>query len=170
MCLLVSPCDMNISKTAASLWVQSRVIPISLFSNWFEKCSCEKQDIIQSVYILAWTWFEDTECKNKKYTIYEYILVLPPAFPIMVQSYRQTGCWVVESRQMGQVLGGDGGWGGTDLDTTELHQHNDQSTQSRPKPEGRGRRGMPCYKPQNKKQRQWMQQVKVKYGICVQLC
>lgn len=49
--------------------------------------------------------------------------------------------------------GGGSGWpwvsvlGGTDLDTTEMHQHNDQSTQSRPKPEGGGRRGRPCYKP-----------------------
>lgn len=40
---------------------------------------------------------------------------------------------VVPSRQME-----------TDLDTTELHQHNDQSTQSRPKPEGSGRRAL-CY-------------------------
>lgn len=44
-----------------------------------------------------------------------------------------TGWWVVPSRQME-----------TDLDTTELHQHNDQSTQSRPKPEGSGRRAL-CY-------------------------
>lgn len=44
-----------------------------------------------------------------------------------------------------------GGVGGTDLDTTELHQHNDQSTQSRPKPEGSGRRRVACYKPQKQK-------------------
>lgn len=40
--------------------------------------------------------------------------------------------------------------GGTDLDTTELHQHNDQSTQSRPKPEGSGRRRAVGYKPETK--------------------
>lgn len=44
-------------------------------------------------------------------------------------------------------------WGGhTDLDTTELHQHNDQSTQSRPKPEGSVRRRRVLgYKPQDAK-------------------
>lgn len=50
-------------------------------------------------------------------------------------------CWVIRMA----------GKGGTDLDTTELHQHNDQSTQSRPKPEGSGRRRMVCYKQQKQK-------------------
>lgn len=51
---------------------------------------------------------------------------------------------------MGMETVGQQGSGGTDLETTELHQHNDQSTQSRPKPEGSGKRVV-CYKQQEQK-------------------